>query len=195
MNNASPARKFIIFSAPSGSGKTTIVKKMMQKGLPLAFSISATSRPPRGEEKNGVDYHFLSLEEFDHKIENKEFIEWEEVYEGVKYGTPRCELDRIYNEGNIPVFDLDVIGGLNLKKQLGKEALAVFVQVSSLDVLKERLLNRATDSLESIQKRLDKAEYEMSYSNQFDIVIINAKLEDAVEETYQILNNFINEEA
>ncbi len=193
MSTAVLKRKHIIFSAPSGSGKTTIVREMMERGFPLEFSVSATSRAPRGEEENGVDYHFLSLEEFDKKIENNEFIEWEEVYTGVKYGTPKSELERIFSEGKLPIFDLDVIGGLNLKKLLGEEAIAVFIQVSNIDVLKDRLINRATDSIESIQKRLDKAEYEMSFAPQFDVTIINDELEDAFEETYQTLTNFINE--
>lgn len=192
MSTSALKRKHIIFSAPSGSGKTTIVREMMRRGFPLEFSVSATSRAPRGEEKNGIDYHFLSLQEFDKKIENNEFIEWEEVYSGVKYGTPKSELDRIFSEGKIPIFDLDVIGGLNLKKLLGEEALAVFIQVSNIDVLKERLINRATDSEASIQKRLDKAEYEMSFAPQFDITIINDKLEEAYQETFQTLTKFIN---
>ncbi|NPD84870.1 guanylate kinase [Lentimicrobium sp. L6] len=192
MGTSALKRKYIIFSAPSGSGKTTIVREMMKRGFPLEFSVSATSRTPRGNEKDGVDYHFLSLEEFNKKIKNNEFIEWEEVYAGVKYGTPKSELDRIFSEGKLPIFDLDVVGGINLKKLLGKNALAVFIQVSNIDVLKDRLINRATDSEESIQKRLDKAEYEMSFASQFDVIIINNKLEDAYEETFQTLTNFIN---
>lgn len=185
-------RKSIIFSAPSGSGKTTLVKKMMEKGLPLSFSISATSRKPRINEENEVDYYFLTLEDFDLKINNKEFVEWEEVYQGVKYGTLKSELNRIFENNEIPVFDLDVIGGLNLKEQLGEEALAVFVQVSSIDVLKNRLESRGTDSKESIQVRLDKAAYEMSFSSKFDKVIINDELDIAVEETYQAIIDYIN---
>ena len=192
MGTSALKRKYIIFSAPSGSGKTTIVREMMKRGFPIEFSVSATSRTPRGNEKDGVDYHFLSLEEFNKKIKNNEFIEWEEVYAGVKYGTPKSELDRIFSEGKLPIFDLDVVGGINLKKLLGKNALAVFIQVSNIDVLKHRLINRATDSEESIQKRLDKAEYEMSFASQFDVIIINNKLEDAYEETFQTLTNFIN---
>lgn len=186
-------RKSIIFSAPSGSGKTTLVKKMMEKGLPLAFSISATSRSPRANEKHAQDYYFLVPEEFEKKVNNNQFVEWEEVYEGVRYGTLKSELERIYSNDEYPVFDVDVIGGLNLKKQMGEEALALFVQVSSIDVLKERLINRATDSEESIQTRLDKAAYEMSFSSKFDFVIINDNLEKAVEETYQKIKDYLNE--
>ncbi|NPD47207.1 guanylate kinase [Lentimicrobium sp. S6] len=192
MRISAPQRKHIIFSAPSGSGKTTIVREMMKRGFPLEFSVSATSRTPRGDEKDGVDYHFLSLAEFDKKVTNNEFIEWEEVYAGVKYGTPKSELDRIFSEGKLPIFDLDVVGGINLKKLLGNEALAIFIQVSDINVLKDRLINRATDSKESIKKRLDKAEYEMSFAPQFDFTIINDNLEEACEKTFQTLTNFIN---
>ncbi len=186
-------RKSIILSAPSGSGKTTLVRKMMGKGLPLAFSISATSRLPRPNEEEAKDYYFLSLVEFDEKISKQEFIEWEEVYKGVKYGTLKSELDRIFNLNQVPVFDLDVIGGINLKKLMGEEAFAIFVQVSSIDVLRQRLISRATDSEESIKTRLDKAAFEMSFSNQFDQVIINDELEVAVEETYQAILKYLND--
>lgn len=186
-------RKSIIFSAPSGSGKTTLVKKMMEKGLPLTFSISATCRNARKNEEDGKDYYFLSLEKFNEKVRKNEFVEWEEVYEGVKYGTLKSELNRIFNNQEVPVFDVDVVGGVNLKKQLGEEALALFIQVSDIDVLKERLLFRATDSEESIQTRLDKAAWEMEFANQFDQVIINDDLEEAVEKTYQIISSYLNE--
>jgi guanylate kinase len=186
-------RKSIIFSAPSGSGKTTLVKKMMEKGLPLAFSISATSRRPRVNEEDATDYYFLSIDEFNKKISNKEFVEWEEVYEGVKYGTLKSELERIFGLNQIPVFDLDVIGGLNLKKLMGEEAIALFIQVSNIDVLKERLTSRATDSEENIKVRLEKAAYEMSFASQFDKVIINDELEAAVQETYQTILDYLND--
>ncbi|NOR86153.1 MAG: guanylate kinase [Bacteroidales bacterium] len=186
-------RKFVIFSAPSGSGKTTLVHRMMEKGLPLSFSISATSRGPRANEVNGEDYHFLSINDFQEKVEQEAFIEWEEVYKGTSYGTLKSELERIFSLGKIPVFDVDVVGGVTLKKILGDQALSVFIQVSGLDVLADRLRNRASDSEESIQKRLDKAAYEMTFSSQFDRTIINDDLDIAVEETYQIIQNFINE--
>jgi len=186
-------RKSIIFSAPSGSGKTTLVKKMMEKGLPLTFSISATSRNARKNEEDGKDYYFLTLEEFNKKVSKNEFVEWEEVYKGVKYGTLKSELERIFNNQQIPVFDVDVVGGLNLKKQMGEEALAIFVQVSSIDVLKERLELRDTDTKESIQTRLDKAAWEMEFAHQFDQVIINDNLDEAVDKTYQIINSYLNE--
>lgn len=184
--------KYIIFSAPSGSGKTTLVQEMMKKGLPLEFSISATSRLPRKNELHSEDYHFLTNEEFKKKTENDEFVEWEEVYQGTCYGTLKSELDRILTNGHIPVFDLDVIGGLNLRKILGDEALAIFVQVSDIKILEQRLKTRATDSHESIQKRLDKASYEMSFASQFDTIIINDDLDEAIENTYHTLKNFID---
>ncbi len=184
---------YIIFSAPSGSGKTTLVHQMMKKGLPLSFSISATSRLPRKNEVNGDDYYFIQEEEFKKKIVNGEFIEWEEVYAGVHYGTLKAELERIFALGKIPVFDVDVIGGIQLKKLLGDDALSIFVQVSSIDVLANRLINRNTDSQESIQKRLDKAAYEMTFSSQFDQVIINDELKKAVDYTYSVIKTFIDE--
>lgn len=186
-------RKSIIFSAPSGSGKTTLVKKMMEKGLPLAFSISATSRKPRAIEEDGKDYYFLSLQKFNEKIKNEDFVEWEEVYEGVKYGTLKSELDRIFSNHQVPVFDVDVVGGLNLKEQLGEEALALFVQVSNIEVLENRLKSRATDSDESIQVRLDKAAYEMSFASKFDKVIINDDLEKSVNDTFKAINEYLDE--
>jgi len=186
-------RKYIIFSAPSGSGKTTIVQEMMKKALPLSFSISATSRSPRNNELHEKDYYFLSPEEFKKKIDNKEFIEWEEVYSGTHYGTLFAELDRIFSIHKIPVFDVDVIGGVNLKKILGKQALSIFIQVPDIKELEKRLKGRGTDNEESIRKRIDKAAYEMTFASQFDEIIINDDLNTAVEETYQIIQKFINE--
>ena len=185
--------RYIIFSAPSGSGKSTLVNHMMQKGLPLAFSISATSRAPRKGEIHTEHYHFLKPQDFKERIDNEEFVEWEEVYEQVYYGTLKSELDRIFKLGKIPIFDVDVVGGIQLKKILGEDALSVFIQVSSIKELEKRLRNRATDSEESIKKRLDKAAYEMTFAPQFDEVIINDKLETAVEETYTLLKNFIDD--
>ena len=184
---------YIIFSAPSGSGKTTLVHQMMKKGLPLAFSISATSRAPRKNEVQGKDYHFIEKEEFEKKMERDEFVEWEEVYQGVHYGTLKSELNRIFDLGKIPVFDVDVVGGVQLKKILGDEALSIFIQVSSIEELAKRLKSRGTDSQESIKKRLDKAAYEMTFAPNFDQVIINDDLDKAVEETYQTILNFIND--
>ena len=184
--------RYIIFSAPSGSGKSTLVNHMMQKGLPLAFSISATSRAARKGENHAEHYHFLTNEDFKSRIANNEFVEWEEVYEDVHYGTLKSELERIFKLGKVPIFDVDVVGGVSLKRILGDEALSVFIKVSSIQELEKRLRNRATDSEESIKKRLDKAAYEMTFSPQFDQVIINDDLETAVEETYAILKKFID---
>lgn len=184
--------KYIIFSAPSGSGKTTLVQEMMKKGLPLEFSISATSRSPRINEVQSKDYYFLSEEDFKKRVANDEFVEWEEVYTGVFYGTLKSELHRILASGNIPVFDLDVIGGLNLKKILGESALAIFVQVSDIKVLEQRLKLRATDGPESIQKRLNKAAYEMTFAPQFDTIIMNDELSIAVNKTYEIIKKNIH---
>ena len=184
--------RYIIFSAPSGSGKSTLVNHMIQKGLPLAFSVSATSRAARKGETHAKHYHFLTNEDFINRIANNEFVEWEEVYEDVHYGTLKSELERIFDLGKVPIFDVDVVGGINLKKILGDEALSVFIQVSSIQELEKRLRNRATDSEESIKKRLEKAAYEMTFAPQFDQVIINDDLETAVEETYTILKKFID---
>lgn len=164
---------------------------MMKLGLPLEFSISATCRTPRSIETHGKDYYFISIDEFDQRVANQEFVEWEEVYKDVKYGTLKSELNRITQLGKIPVFDVDVVGGLNLKKILGQRALAVFVQVSGIDVLKERLLLRGTDSQESIDKRIAKAAYEMTFASQFDIIIINDHLEQAIQATQEAINQFI----
>ena len=183
---------YIIFSAPSGSGKTTLVQHMMKKGPPLSFSISATSRTPRKNEVHEKDYYFIEEQDFKKKIENNEFVEWEEVYQGVHYGTLKTELNRIFDSGKIPVFDVDVLGGVQLKKILGDEALSIFIQVSSIEELAKRLKNRATDSDESIQKRVDKAAYEMTFAPNFDHIIINDDLDKAVEDTYQTILNFIN---
>ncbi|OYT14749.1 MAG: guanylate kinase [Bacteroidetes bacterium 4572_77] len=191
MTTKNTKNRCIIFSAPSGSGKTTLVHQMMKKGLPLSFSISATSRAPRKNEIHKKDYHFLSPQEFEKKVESQEFVEWEEVYSGTHYGTLKAELERIFNLGMVPVFDVDVLGGVNLKKILGDQALSIFVQVSSINELEKRLISRDTDSAESIKKRLEKAAYEMSFAPQFDVTIINDDLEIAVEETFTTIQNFI----
>lgn len=185
--------KLIIFSAPSGSGKSTIVNHLLDRGVPVEFSISACSRSPRGEEKNGVHYYFLSPEEFKNKVNANEFLEWEEVYENRFYGTLRSEVERIWAKGKHVVFDIDVIGGLNLKKQFGHNALSVFIQAPSIAVLKERLEKRKTEDRANLLMRLDKAEEEMSYANQFDCIIVNDDLEKAQDEAYHKIMNFIND--
>ena len=183
--------KLIIFSAPSGAGKTTIVQYLLGLKLGIEFSISATSRRLRGKEIDGKDYYFLSPEEFREKIENKEFIEWEEVYPGQFYGTLKKEIERIRNKGNHVVFDVDVVGGLNIKKIYGKDALAVFVQAPSIAVLEKRLRERSTEDEASLQKRIDKAIEESEYSGQFDIILVNDKLEETLLRAREIVSNFI----
>ena len=183
--------KLIIVSAPSGSGKSTLVSYLMDHIDTLAFSISATSRNPRGTEKNGIEYYFLSKEEFERKISNDEFVEWEEVYPGSYYGTLKSELSRIWEKGNQVIFDVDVGGGLNIKKQYPDRCLSIFIKAPSVDELEKRLRNRSTDSQEIISQRIQKAEYELSFAPQFDRIIVNNVLEEAVQETSQEINNFI----
>jgi len=184
--------KLIIFSAPSGAGKTTIVRHLLDKNLNLEFSISATSRGMRHTETDGKDYYFLTPEEFRRKIENNEFLEWEEVYAGTYYGTLKSEVERIRSIGKNVIFDVDVVGGCNIKKFYGKEALAVFVQPPSVEELRKRLIARSTDSPEVIEKRVAKAEYELTFAQQFDCIIVNEDLERAFEEAENCIRNFIN---
>ncbi len=185
------AGKALIFSAPSGSGKTTIVKHLLKKNLDLGFSISASTRDRRGRvEEDGKDYHFLSPEEFKKKIDRNEFIEWEEVYAGNFYGTLRSEIERIWAEGKNVIFDVDVKGGINLKKYFGKKALAVFVKVPSLDLLKQRLNERGTETEESLSRRIFKAKFEMSFEDKFDVVLINEDLEKSLLEAQRLYNDF-----
>jgi len=184
--------KLIIFSAPSGAGKTTIVRHLLDKNLNLEFSISATSRGMRHTETDGKDYYFLTPEEFRRKIENNEFLEWEEVYAGTYYGTLKSEVERIRSIGKNVIFDVDVVGGCNIKKFYGEEALAVFVQPPSVEELRKRLIARSTDSPEVIEKRVAKAEYELTFAQQFDCIIVNEDLERAFEEAENCIRNFIN---
>ena len=184
--------KAFIFSAPSGSGKTTIVRHLLKTYDTLAFSISATTRPRREErEINGKDYYFLTVEDFRKKITNNEFVEWEEVYDGNYYGTMKSEIDRIWSLGKHVVFDVDVKGGLNLKKFFKEKALAVFVRVANEQVLEERLRHRNTESEEGIQKRLAKAKYESTFEKEFDKTIISDKLDKTLQEAESLVNGFI----
>ena len=212
--------KAILFSAPSGCGKTTIIKELMESsgqwpvasgqcatqdgGSPLttdhcplstklAFSISATSRAPRGEEQNGKDYYFLSHDEFKARVAKDEFLEWEEVYSGTCYGTLKSEIERIWQAGKVIVFDVDVNGGRNIKKYFGKDALSIFVMPPSVEVLEQRLRSRGTDSEEAIVKRLARSAEELKQAPQFDVTIVNDDLQRAVEETRQVIEKFINE--
>ncbi len=182
----------MIFSAPSGAGKTTLVKHLLQKGFNLEFSISATSRAPRHTEIHGKDYYFLSPEEFLRKIENDEFLEWEEVYAGTSYGTLKSEVDRICEQGKNVIFDVDVVGGLNIKKYYGDRALAVFVKPPSVEELRKRLLGRSTDSKDKIAMRVAKAEHELSFAQQFDVVITNDDLQIACAEAEKVIADFLN---
>lgn len=185
--------KLIIFSAPSGAGKTTIVKRLLQTYEDrIAFSISASTREPRGNEIHGKDYYFISKEEFLHRIAKKEFVEFEEVYSGTFYGTLRSEIERIWSQGKAVIFDIDVIGGLHLKKKFGADALAIFVQPPTLDVLIERLRGRGTDSEEKLKERIEKADKELAYADQFDVILRNDNLEEACEEAAQLLTDFLD---
>lgn len=183
--------KLVIFSAPSGSGKSTIIGRLKEAGFDFGFSISATSRAPRGAEQHGVEYYFLTLDEFRAKIANDEFIEYEEVYSGCYYGTLKSEVDGKLTCGQNMLFDVDVVGGLNIKKYYGDRALAIFVQPPSVEVLRERLVGRATDSAEMIEKRLAKAEWEMDFATKFDVRIVNDNLDEAVSETIRVITEFL----
>lgn len=187
-----PEGKLIIFSAPSGAGKTTIVHHLLGQMPELEFSISATTRPPRGEEVDGQDYYFISLPEFTHRIAKKQFVEFEEVYTGTFYGTLRTEIERIWAKGKTVIFDIDVEGGMHLKRKYGEQALAIFVQPPSLAVLIERLTGRGTDSPEKLQERFAKAEKELNYAPQFDIILKNYDLDTACKEAKELVRNFIS---
>lgn len=184
--------KLIIFSAPSGSGKSTIINYLLEQGLNLKFSISATSRAPRGEEKDGVEYYFLSPEDFRKRIAAGDFLEYEEVYTDKFYGTLKSEVERIFKEGNNVIFDVDVVGGCNIKKYYGNRALSVFIQPPSVEELRRRLVGRNTDSPEVIESRLAKAEYELGFAKQFDVVIVNDDLDKAKKETLRTVRNFLD---
>lgn len=184
--------KLIIFSAPSGSGKTTIVRHLLkQPELNLAFSVSATSRPPRGEEKDGINYYFISTQEFKKHIKNDDFLEWEEVYRDNFYGTLKSEVERLWAEGKNVIFDIDVVGGLRIKKKFPGETLAVFVKPPSVDELKIRLKKRSTESDDKISMRVAKASVELATAPQFDKVIKNYDLDKALEESHQLVAEFV----
>ncbi|MFA5416819.1 MAG: guanylate kinase [Bacteroidales bacterium] len=185
--------KLIIFSAPSGSGKTTIVKELMKQVPNLAFSVSACSRPPRKGEINGKDYFFISVEEFRKKIEEHAFVEWEEVYKDRLYGTLVAEVERMRNKGTHVLFDVDVLGGMNIKAVFGMEALSIFVQPPSVEELRSRLELRGSDSKEDIDIRVEKAEFELTFAEHFDVVVVNDRLEDAVKEVVALVTEFLSE--
>lgn len=187
--------KLIIFSAPSGSGKSTIVHHLLGKeSLNLAFSISATSRAPRGEEQHGKEYYFLSVEEFRKRIENNDFLEWEEVYAGNFYGTLKSEVERLWGLGKTVVFDIDVVGGLRIKEQFPEQSLAIFVKPPSIKELEKRLRARQTETEEKIKMRLGKAAIELEAAPKFDVIIENDILEKALQDTENVIVNFINKQ-
>ena len=186
------AGKLIIFSAPSGSGKSTIINYLLTQGLNLTFSISATSRPPRGTEQHGVEYYFLSPEEFRQRIAAGEFLEYEEVYSDRFYGTLKAPIEARLNEGYNVVFDVDVVGGCNIKNYYGDRALSLFIQPPSVEELRKRLIGRATDAPEVIESRVAKAEYELTFASKFDKVIVNDDLETAKAEALRVLREFLD---
>jgi len=183
--------KCILFSAPSGAGKTTIVHYLLSRESRLEFSVSACSRAPRANEKHGVDYYFFSVDEFQNRIAAGDFIEWEEVYPGSYYGTLRSEIERIHAKGNHVLFDIDVMGGINLKKIFGNEAISIFVMPPSLEILKERLISRGSDSRETIEKRITKASWEMEQAPHFDVIVFNDEITRSREEALKLVRNFI----
>jgi guanylate kinase len=185
--------KCIIVSAPSGAGKTTIVKALLASFSQLSFSISACSRAPRPNELNGKDYHFLSLEKFQQTIQEDGFVEWEEVYKNAYYGTLKSEIERIWSQGQIVIFDVDVVGGLNLKKFFGTNALSVFIQPPNEKALEERLRYRNTEAEEKIQQRLQKSKVELGRADEFDVVLVNDVLPTTIEQAEKIITNFINQ--
>lgn len=185
------AGKLIIFSAPSGSGKSTIINFLLKQNLNLHFSISATSRAPRGTEKNGVEYYFLTPDEFRTRIAAGDFLEYEEVYTDKYYGTLKSEVERRLNNGDNVIFDVDVVGGCNIKKFYGDRALSVFIQPPSIEDLRERLEGRGTDAPEVIESRIAKAEFELGFAGKFDVIVVNDKLEAAQEEALKVIKEFL----
>lgn len=185
--------KIIIVSAPSGAGKTTTVKHLLQQNFGLEFSVSATSRQPRPGETNGKDYYFIPESEFRQKIENREFLEWEEVYEGILYGSLKSEVNRILNLGKSVIFDVDVVGGLNIKKFYGNDAVAIFITPPSVEELEKRLKKRSTETEEKINTRIAKAKKEMEFAGQFDVIIVNDVLSTALADAEKAVARFLSE--
>ena len=186
------SNKVVIFSAPSGSGKSTIVNHILKLHPEMEFSVSATSRAPRGQERDGIEYHFLTADEFRKMIGEDKFVEYEEVYAGSFYGTLKSEVERIWDKGHVIIFDVDVKGGVNLKKYFGDKALSVFIQAPSVEELRKRLVARGTDSAEAIEKRVAKAAEEMTYADKFDHILVNDNLQKAYEEAELIVNQFLS---
>lgn len=185
------SNKVIIFSAPSGSGKSTIVSHILKLHPEMEFSVSATSRAPRGQERNGIEYHFFTADEFRKMIAEDKFVEYEEVYAGSFYGTLKSEIQRIWDKGHVIIFDVDVKGGVNLKKYFGDKALSVFIQAPSVEELRKRLVARGTDSAEAIAKRVAKASEEMTYADKFDYILVNDNLQKAYAEAEKVVDDFL----
>lgn len=185
------SNKVIIFSAPSGSGKSTIVSHILKLHPEMEFSVSATSRAPRGQERNGIEYHFFTADEFRKMIAEDKFVEYEEVYAGSFYGTLKSEVQRIWDKGHVIIFDVDVKGGVNLKKYFGEKALSVFIQAPSVEELRKRLIARGTDSAEAIAKRVAKASEEMTYADKFDYILVNDDLQKAYAEAEKVVDDFL----
>lgn len=185
------SNKVIIFSAPSGSGKSTIVSHILKLHPEMEFSVSATSRAPRGQERNGIEYHFFTADEFRKMIAEDKFVEYEEVYAGSFYGTLKSEVQRIWDKGHVIIFDVDVKGGVNLKKYFGDKALSVFIQAPSVEELRKRLVARGTDSVEAIAKRVAKASEEMTYADKFDYILVNDDLQKAYAEAEKVVDDFL----
>lgn len=186
--------KLVIISAPSGAGKTTIVNHLLRKGLNLEFSVSATTRAPRGKEKNGKEYYFISAEDFREKIKKNEFTEWQEVYKDQFYGTLKSEIERIWADKKHVIFDVDVKGGINLKNIFGNKAISVFIMPPSVKEIEKRLINRATDDRSKIKVRVEKAIEEIKLANNFDHIVINDNLERAQKEAYELVKSFLTRE-
>ena len=184
--------KVIIFSAPSGSGKTTVVNHLLVTIPELGFSVSATTRKPRQNETNGKEYYFLDIDDFLQKVKNHEFLEHEEVYSGILYGTLNSEVQRLWNLGKTVIFDVDVVGGLRIKEKFGDAALSIFLRPPSIEILMERLRKRSTEVEHQLQMRIDKAQFELQFEDKYDIVLINDKLEDTLSKAEEIVNNFIH---
>lgn len=185
------SNKVIIFSAPSGSGKSTIVSHILKLHPEMEFSVSATSRAPRGQERNGIEYHFFTADKFRKMIAEDKFVEYEEVYAGSFYGTLKSEVQRIWDKGHVIIFDVDVKGGVNLKKYFGDKALSVFIQAPSVEELRKRLVARGTDSAEAIAKRVAKASEEMTYADKFDYILVNDDLQKAYAEAEKVVDDFL----
>jgi len=185
-------KKIILITAPSGSGKTSVVNHLMKKFPQLAFSVSATTRQPRNNEKNGVHYYFIDEPQFREKIHNKEFLEWEMVYEGKYYGTLKSDIERIWNENKVPVLDIDVQGAIHVQQQYPVNTIAIFIQAPSVEELKRRLKLRGSETDESLQARLNKSTYEMTFKNHFENIIVNENFETACKEADKIISNFLN---